>query len=145
MQVDGDLRQRLADCRCPRCDSEGAFALVGMDFPHFGRVICARSVGPLLDGLKADGHYIEWLQMPKELAKTRRRTRTHTVTDLTERCEICLRRASELYPPATLTAHHVIEVQHGGPDTDENRRVYCTDCQQLVHWVRRTHGRSQAT
>lgn len=145
MQVDGDLKQRLGSLRCPVCDVEGAYALVGLDHPAFGRVVCGRTLGPLLEELRTQGHFIDWLQKPKELAKARRRTRTYKVTDATDRCEICLRRATELHPPATLTYHHVVEVQHGGPDTDENRRVYCTDCQQLVHWVRRTHGRSQAT
>lgn len=145
MNVDGDLKQRLGEARCNQCDAEGAFALVGMDFPHFGRVMCGASVGPLLTELRENGHFIDWLQAPKEIAKARRRTRTHKVTDLNERCELCLRKAAELHPPAVLTAHHAIEVQHGGEDTDANRRVYCTDCQQLVHWLRRVHGRPQAT
>jgi hypothetical protein len=115
-----------------------------MDFPNFGRVMCGASVGPLLAELRENGHFIDWLSTPKEIAKARRRTKTHKVTNLAERCELCLRHASELHPPAILTAHHVVEVQHGGEDTDENRRVYCTDCQQLVHWLRRTHGRPHA-
>lgn len=145
MQVDGDLRQRLGDARCPRCDNQGAFALVGQDFPHFGRVICGASMGPLLEQVRTEGHFVDWLQAPKELAKARRRTKTYRVTDLTDRCEICFRQASELHPPATLTIHHAIEVQHGGEDNEANLRIHCTDCQQLVHWVRRTMGRPQAT
>jgi hypothetical protein len=144
VQVDGDLKQRLAECQCNHCGAEGAFALVGMDFPNFGRVMCGASVGPLLAELRENGHFIDWLQTPKELARTRRRTKTLKVDDLTDRCEMCLRRSSELHPPATLAAHHVVEVQHGGEDTDENRRVYCTDCHTLIHWLRRTLGRPPA-
>lgn len=144
MQVDGDLKQRLAECRCNQCGAEGAFALVGMDFPNFGRVMCGTSVGPLLAALREDGHFIEWLSTPKELARSRRRTKTLKVDDLTDRCELCLRRSIELYPPAVLSAHHVVEVQHGGEDTHENGRVYCTDCHTLIHWLRRTLGRPNA-
>lgn len=145
MQVDGDLKQRLADVHCNQCAAQGAFALVGMDFPHFGRVICGASAGPLLEDIRENGHFIDWLQAPKEIAKARRRTKTLKVDDLTDRCEICLRHAADLTPPATLTAHHAVEVQHGGTDDDTNRRVYCTDCHTLVHWLRRTLGRPQAT
>lgn len=144
MQVDGDLRQRLGELRCPHCDVEGAYAIVGLDHPAFGRVVCGRTLGPLLEEIRVQGHFIDWLQKPKEIAKARRRTKTLRVDDLTDRCEMCLRRSSELYPPATLAAHHVVEVQHGGEDTDENRRVYCTDCHALIHWLRRTLGRPQA-
>lgn len=144
MQVDGDLKQRLGDTRCPHCDTQGAFALVGLDI-HFGRVICGASMGPLLEQVRQHGHFVDWLQAPKEIAKARRRTKTYRVTTRDDRCEICFRQASELHAPARLTVHHVIEIQHGGEDTDANRRIYCTDCQYLVHWLRRTFGRPLAT
>jgi hypothetical protein len=148
MQLDPDLRQRLAEARCPRCPEPGAFALVGLDWPHFGRVICASSAAPLveaiIDPMLTAGHFLEWLQAPKEAPRMRRRTKMRQVDSLTERCEICLRAASELRDPVKLRAHHALEVQHGGDDSDENRRVYCDDCHSLVHWLRRTLGREHA-
>jgi hypothetical protein len=121
---------------------------VGLDYPHFGRVICAYSAAPLIeaitDPMRTAGHFLEWLQAPKEQPRERRRTRMRRVDSLHERCEICLRRTQELTDPVKLRAHHVHEVQDGGDDTDENRRVYCDDCHGLVHWVRRTLGREDA-
>ena len=145
MRVDDDLRQRLADTVCPVCHTQGAFVLVGLDFPAFGRVLCGHSMGDVLEQARQHGHFIDWLEKPKELARARRRAKTRKVDDLTERCELCLRGASELHPPARLNAHHAVEVQHGGEDDDENRRVYCTDCHSLIHWLRRTLGRPHAT
>lgn len=144
MRVDDDLRERLADTLCPVCHAQGAFVLVGLDYPAFGRVLCGASMGDVLEQARQHGHFIEWLEKPKELAKSRRRSKMRKVDSLTERCELCLRGADELTAPAKLEPHHAIEVAHGGTDDDENRRVYCTDCHSLIHWLRRTLGRSQA-
>jgi hypothetical protein len=150
MHVDDDLRQRLAEFVCPHCAAEGretvgAFALVGFDYPAFGRVVCGHTLGQLLEDLRERRiHHLDWLQKPKEIAKARRRTKTFKVTDATDRCEICLRGAVELHEPAKLTVHHVVEVQHGGEDDDTNRRVYCSDCQSIVHSLRRAFGRPYA-
>jgi hypothetical protein len=145
MQLDEELRQRLAEVQCPRCDSTGGFALIGMDWPHFGRVICAESAAPLVEAIRGhsdEGHYVDWLQKPRDIpAARRRRTRLRKVDSLSERCEICLRSSAELTSPTKLDAHHAIEVQDGGSDDDSNRRVYCTDCHALVHWARRALAR----
>lgn len=150
MRVDGDLRQRLADTTCPYCAQEGretvgAFALVGLDYPAFGRVVCGHTLAQLLADLRDRRiHHLDWLEKPKEIAKTRRRTKTYRVTDATDRCEICLRLGSELTAPNQLTIHHIIEIQHGGKDDDSNRRIHCSDCQAFVHTIRRALGRPYA-
>lgn len=148
MELDADLRERLAEVHCPRCLTNGGYALIGLDYPAFGRVVCAATAAPLvqaiMDPMRDEGHYIDWLQKPRSGSAPRRRTKMRRVDDLTERCEICLRHASELTPPVKLEAHHAHEAQHEGSDGDENRRVYCTDCHALVHWVRRSLGRDLA-
>jgi hypothetical protein len=145
MRLDTELRQRLAEAVCPGCPETGAFAIVGLDYPHFGRVICAHSAAPLIEAIKdpmrTSGHFLEWLEGPKEQPRVRRRTKMRRVDSVRERCEICLRGGNELTDPVKLRAHHVHEVHQGGDDSDENRRVYCDDCHRLVHWVRRTLGR----
>jgi hypothetical protein len=148
MRIDADLRQRLGDVHCPRCQKTGGIALIGIDFVHYGRVVCAATAAPLLDAvldpMRDEGHYVDWLQTPRDSAPARRRTRMRKVDNLKERCEICLRHANELIAPAKLEAHHAHEAQSAGGDDDENRRVYCTDCHALVHWVRRSLGREHA-
>jgi hypothetical protein len=148
VKLDGDLRENLAAIYCGRCDSVGGYALIGRDWPHFGRVICGGSTAALIDAINRgadEGHYLDWLSAPKDNAPTRRRTRMRPVDALVERCEICLRHARELAKPNRLQAHHALEVvAHGGDDDDANRRVYCDDCHRLVHWVRRTLGRDHA-
>lgn len=144
MRVDDDLRQRLAETICPVCGSEGAFVLVGLDFPAFGRVLYGHSMGDVLERARTHGHFLEWLEKPKEIAKSRRATKMRKVDDATERCEMCLRHSSELAAPNVLRAHHLIEVQHGGDDSDANRRVHCDDCHRLIHWTRMALGRPHA-
>lgn len=53
-------------------------------------------------------------------------------------CEMCLVRQEDLPRGDTLTAHHVIEYQHGGEATRENTWILCTACHSLVCW-RRTY------
>lgn len=147
MQLDSDLKQHLAEAHCHRCGTDGAVALIGIDYPHFGRVICAHAAGELIDSIrsKGDQHYLDWLQAPNQQTSTaRRRTKRHKVDNLTDRCEICLRHVAELTSPNELHYHHVVEVQDGGTDTDDNLRVYCNDCHNLIHWARRSLNRSHA-
>ncbi len=140
MRVDGDLRQRLAETICHRCKREGAIAIVGFDWPHFGRVICAHCAGIDRDRVG----YLDWLQAPKEPIAERRRRKAIRVTDLGDRCEICLRSAEQLTEPCKLESHHALEHEVTQDDANDNLRVYCTDCHSLVHWARRSLGREHA-
>jgi hypothetical protein len=148
MQLDAELRERLSEVHCPRCQTTGGYALIGLDYPHFGRVVCAATAAPLIEAIpepmRDEGHFVDWLQKPRENGPRRRRTRMRKVESLSERCEICLRHSSELSAPVKLEAHHAHEARHDGSDDEENRRVYCMDCHALVHWARRTLGREHA-
>jgi len=45
-------------------------------------------------------------------------------------CEIC-------YRNDCLDIHHIVEVQHGGTDEEENLQLLCKNCHNLVHTIRR--------
>lgn len=130
--VGEEIRKLLGTIECPRCHQKGAEFIVMDEGPHFGKANC-----------KACGSWVDWIAWPKtEEAEKRDRKRSRRyVTRLgTERCEICLRHASQLPGTQKLEVQHVIEKAAGGEDDPENFRIYCTACHSWVNWVRTYFG-----
>jgi hypothetical protein len=104
-------------CRCPSgepvlVDGEGVP-------PHWRRVecgLCNTSFG--------------WIP-PPENAKKRKKTHAKKTTDF---CQCCLKDG------VALTAHHVVEVQHGGGDEPENIWTVCESCHTIIHSLRNIGG-----
>lgn len=119
MRLDETLRDALAAAVCPQCEATGGYAVVGRDWPHFGRVVCG-----------VCDTWIDWLTKPQETTTERARRKRRHIEDFGDRCELCLRHGREV----SLQIHHADEES----DVEDLLRVYCSDCHQLVHWLRRT-------
>lgn len=55
------------------------------------------------------------------------------------RCEICRRDEVDLPDKISMHVHHVQPRRAGGQDNDDNLRLYCKSCHELVHTIRRMH------
>jgi len=140
LQPRGELNKPpyIQECsyECPNCGSHRSHELLGpivngvqQDFAagKYSRVNCADC-----------GRYIRWGVNPSKPSKKRR---SSGQKDLLENfsngfCEICLRTEQLLPRQQQLEAHHVIPVEMGGGNDQQNIQICCTQCHKLIHHVR---------
>jgi hypothetical protein len=110
---------------CRRCDDHvDGIVKPRPDTPHAAEVRCGSC-----------GGFIQWLK--KEENKDKRDKNKHTPESLgIDFCLLCRRTRGRLGKNETLNAHHIIEVQEGGPDVPTNIWVVCTPCHLLIHHQR---------
>jgi hypothetical protein len=55
-------------------------------------------------------------------------------------CQWCLRNKTEIPPPGTLEAHHILEYSEGGTNELDNILILCSSCHKQCHHDRTYFG-----
>ena len=119
---------------CPVCEEESPFKL-RPDTQHHGEIRCV-----------LHGH--RWIPKPTELKTPRRKVNPELFKLVPEPmrnyCWTCLRDRAllkSLQPMVPLEAHHIIEVDNGGPDDRDNIQIVCKECHSGIHRIREAFNR----
>jgi hypothetical protein len=119
---------------CPKCGHVCAFN-PRPDTQHWGSIRCP-------------DHGFLWIPKPSEDRKPKRKTNEALRKSLPEamrsHCWNCLRTEAHLKalrPSVCLQVHHVIEVERGGSDHQQNLQLLCAECHADVHRRREAFAR----
>lgn len=109
---------------CPACNNDSHFIEKIGTPPHEAGIWCGEC-----------DRFIRWKSKDKNNGK--RPKNKYLPADLgINFCQLCLRPKNRLGKHETLTSHHVIEINTGGPDLPGNIWVVCSHCHALVGHVR---------
>ena len=127
---------------CPKCGAQSSFKL-RPDTQHWGEVRCPEH-----------GH--SWIKKPDDEKKRTLKRNQSLVKDFPSLirhginaeantyCWWCMRTDStlrSLRPVLVLNAHHIVEVDQGGDDSQDNLMILCDECHRECHRRREAFAR----